>query len=295
MKRILLIAAGLLALAHTPSLAADPLRLCTGAETGVYYAAGDTIKSMGGTTLAMTNAASGGTLDNLDRVLDVAATDPRGCDFMIGQPDGATYIARQSPAKVKKLRKVADLHREYLHVLCGKNSGVDDLSDLAADPKKFSLDIGEAGSGAWLVWQNIVSEDSSYADIPVRNEGGILALSSVAAGDTSCMLVTAGLKNGTVNEADNTFGDNVKLVPANDKDFNDAVDIKGDPLYSYVDIPSGTYPQSLQTGLFGSAVSTISWNAAVYVSTDRVDAKSLSKLIGVVSRAANGIRAEHGK
>ena len=295
MKRILLIAAGLMSLAFTPAFAADSLRLCSGGETGVYYAAGDTIKTMAGNTLSITNNSSGGTLDNLDRVLDVAPADARACDFMIGQPDGATLIARQSPAKVKKLRKIADLHREYLHVLCGKNSGVDDLSDLADDPKKFSVDVGEPGSGAWLVWQNILAEDNSYAEIPVKNEGGILALSSVAAGDTTCMLVPAGLGNGTVREADNTFGDSVKLVGANDKDFNDATDIKGDPLYTYVDIPSGTYPQSLQTGFFGSKISTISWNAAVYVSTDRIDNAKLPKLIQVVSRAANGIRAEFGK
>lgn len=269
------------------SRAEDKIRLCTGGTSGVYYAAGETIRSMAGNSLKIENVATTGTIDSLGKLLD---SDE--CDATIAQPDGPVMIARQSPAKAKKLRKIADLHREYLHVLCGRDSEVEDLSDLSP---KNSLDVGAPGSGAWLLWQNILAEDDYYASVPVKNEGGILALSAVASGDTTCMIVPAGLRNGTVNEADVTFGDSIKLVGANDKDFNDAVDIKGEPLYEYVGIPSGVYKNKLQTGLFGSSVSTISWKAAVYVNTDRVSPDVLGKFIQVVSRSANGIKAEYGK
>jgi uncharacterized protein len=286
-------AAALLMFAGTAP-AAQTIRLCTGSESGVYYAAGDAIAKMAGAKIDVVNVASQGTIDNLDRVLDTAAEDPAACDAMIGQPDGPVYLARQSPAKVKKLRHVAALHREYLHVLCNTASGVDDLSDLEDDPAKYSLAIGEPGSGAWLIWQNIIAEDEDYGAVPVTNEGGVLALSSVSSGDTTCMLVPAGLRNGTVNEADATYGDTVRLVDADDGDFNDATDIKGDQLYTFGDIPKGTYPRSLQAGWFAS-VKTISWSAAVFVNTDRVTGTALVDFIQAANRAAIGIKAEYGK
>ncbi|MBD9539956.1 hypothetical protein IB276_10885 [Ensifer sp. ENS04] len=292
--KTLLFASALAALALSSPASAASIRLCTGAESGNYFAAGDAIAKMAGRSLDVVNVPTEGTIDNLERLLDLPANDPNACDAMIGQPDGPVYVGRSSPAKVKKLRQVASLHREYLHVLCGAKSGVDDLSDLESDPKKYSIAIGEPGSGAWLIWQNIIAEDEDYGLVPVRNEGGVLALSAVSSGEATCMLVPAGLKNGTANEADQTYGDTVILAGANDRDFDDATDIKGDPLYVYEDIPARTYPKALQAGWFGSR-STITWNAAVFVNTERFDAKTLPAFVQAAARAAAGIKAEYGK
>lgn len=292
MKPLFLMAAFAVIAAGTAAQA-NQIRLCTGAESGNYYAAGDAVAKVAGKTLKVINVATEGTIDNIERVLDLDPADPEACDAMIGQPDGPVYVGRSSPAKVKKLRQIASLHREYLHVLCGKKSGVDDLSDLPDDPAKYSIAIGEAGSGAWLIWQNIVAEDDSYGKVPVRNEGGVLALSAVASGETTCMLVPAGLRNGTVNEADQVYGDTVILAGADDRDFDNAKDIKGDTLYEFRDIPKGTYPSSLQTGWFSSR-KTISWNAAIFVNTDRIDPKVLPAFIQATARAAAAVKAEYG-
>jgi len=292
MKPLFLMAA-IAVIAISSEAKAAPIRLCTGSESGVYFAAGDAIAKMAGKSVSVVNVPTEGTIDNLERVLDLDPANPEACDAMIGQPDGPVYVGRSSPAKVKKLRQVATLHREYLHVLCGKKSGVDDLSDLPDDPAKYSIAIGEPGSGAWLIWQNIIAEDVSYGKVPVRNEGGVLALSAVSSGEATCMLVPAGLRNGTVTEADQTYGDTVILAGANDRDFDDATDIKGDPLYEYRDIPKGNYPKSLQSGWFASR-KTISWPAAVFVNTDRIDAKALPGFVQAAARAAQGIKAEYG-
>lgn len=275
-----------------PASAQEHIRLCTGSASGVYFAAGDAIRTMAAGAVAIDVVETEGTIDNLQRVLTLDAADPKACDAMIGQPDGPVYLSRTSPAAVKKLRQVSSLHREYLHVLCGKNSGVDDLGDLENDPSKYRIAVGSVGSGAWLVWQNLTAEDEDYAAVPVSNESDILALSSVSSGDTTCMLVPAGLKNGTVMEADNTFGDTISLVGANDKDFNDAVDIKGNPLYEYRDIPGEAYPKSFN---YWSDVSTISWLSGVYVNTDRIDSKSLKTFATAAARAAGSIKAEYGQ
>lgn len=294
MKRVYSLALASVALAYAGgAFAAEPIRLCTGAESGVYFAAGGEIKKMGGGQMPITLVETEGTIDNLERMLSLPADDPKACDAMIGQPDGPVYLSRTSPANVKKVKQVGSLHREYLHVLCNKDSGVDDLGDLENDPDKYRIAIGEAGSGAWLVWQNLVSEDEDYGAVPVSNEGGILALASVSSGDATCMLVPAGLGNGTVREADMSFGDTIALVGANDKDFDDATDIKGKPLYEYAKIPGSAYPKSFD---YWSDVKTISWFAGVYVNMDRVpDQKRLAAFVQAVSRASASIKAEYGK
>lgn len=292
MNRILLTVGAFVAVSGT-AYAADTVRLCTGSESGNYYAAGDIIRNMAGSSVNVQVVETEGTIDNLERMLDRASDEDGACDAMIGQPDGPVYLSRTSPAKVKRIRQIASLHREYLHVLCNKESGVSDLGDLENDPAKYRIAIGDAGSGGWLVWQNLIAEDSDYGEIPVSNEGGILALSSVSAGETTCMLVPAGLKNGTVNEADANFGDTVNLVGANDVDFNDALDIKGKPLYEYAKIPGGTYPNSFN---YWTKVSTITWNAGVYVNTDKFkNSKTLTAFVQAVARSANTIKAEFGK
>lgn len=270
-----------------------PIRLCTGSDSGVYFAAGQAIKEMAGGSLSIEVKTSAGTIENMDRTLKTDAADPEACDAMIGQPDGPVLLQRQQPGAVKKLRKIAGLHREYLHVLCSKESGVDALEDLAYDPAAYRLAIGELGSGGWLIWQNIVAEDEDYATVPVTNEGGVIALSAVSTNTATCMLVPAGLRNGIVNEADATYGDTVAIVDASDGDFNDATDVEGKKLYDFADIPGDTYEQSLQAG-WGGGVETISWLASVYVNTDRIAAADLASFVKAVGRAAVGIRAEFG-
>lgn len=272
---------------------ASEIRLCTGGSSGVYFAAGHAIANMAGKTATIKVVESGGTIDNLERMLDLPPEHADACDAMIGQPDGPTYIARSSPAKVRQLRQIATLHREYLHVFCNKASGVDDLSDLPGG-KNYKVAIGEPGSGAWLIWQNILAEDSSYESVPTVAESGDLALSAVASGDTTCMIFPGGLKNGTAMDADAIYGENIVLAGATDKDFNDAIDFKGEQLYDFQAIPDSTYRVNLQAGWFTS-VKTISWNAAVYINTERFDNKLLNAFTKSTNRAASAIRAEYGK
>jgi hypothetical protein len=41
-----------------------------------------------------------------------------------------------------------------------------------------------------------------------------------------------------VQQADASFGDELVIAEATDKDFNDAVDAKGDPLYEWAELPT---------------------------------------------------------
>jgi hypothetical protein len=271
---------------------ADTIRLCTGSETGVYFAAGKKIREMAGASVTVDVVTTEGTIDNMRRTLDLPKTDGESCDAFIGQPDGPAYRAATNRGSIATLRPVTTLHREYLHGLCNKESGVDDIGDLENDPTKYSVAIGPVGSGAWLIWQNFVREDEDYKDVPTTPEDGILALTAVSTGQATCMIVPAGLGNGTVGEADQTFGDTIALVGANDKDFDDAADISGKPLYEYAKIPGSAYPTSFD---YWSDVKTVSWMATVYLNTEKVSRPAQAAFATAASRAAPSIKASFGK
>lgn len=294
-KSLLIGCAAALAVSFAASAAsAGTVKLCTGTATGVYHAAGKTIAAMapaGSITLVQTD----GTIDNLRRALDLPKDHPESCDALIGQPDVPAMRARVNKASVVNLKPIAPLHREYVYVLCGKDSGISDLSDLEDNPTAYSIAIGPEGSGAWATWQNFIAEDDDYKEIPTTSESDIMALSSVTSGTTTCAMITGGVGAGTVAEADATFGDSIVLVPATDGDFDDATTLDGKDLYQFAEIPKvGAYPNTFDR--YWSDIKTVSWNAGLYVNTEKVtDITDLKMFATAGARAANTIRANFGK
>jgi TRAP-type uncharacterized transport system substrate-binding protein len=287
MKKLFLGAA--LALACLISSPAAALTLCTGAAPDPYAQAGDMIKAeaKGAGLNVVVVKDTGGTWGNIQLSLQGK------CDAFIGQPDGLAYLKRTEPANAAKFLPIADLHREYLHALCGKKSGVDDIGDLENDPKKYSIALGNRGSGAWLIWQNLIAEDSDYAGVVPKDESGDIALSSISNDQTTCGLFPAALGNATVRSADEFYGDGLLLVGVTDRDFDDAVDPQGKLLYSYSEIPSGTYKNSLQ-GWFSSK-KTLTWLAKVYINKDTLtDQNELKTFIRSTMKARTSIVANFG-
>lgn len=304
MKYFVMIGAAAAALfAASTAHAADKMvvNLCTGSEGRPYHLTGEYIgqflKDSKNVTLRVINTK--GTWDNIERTTGTPANETtvasgEACHAFIGQPDGAVLLKRKNPAAASKLRIIGQGPREFLHVICNKEAGVDDLSDLEGDNSK-KIALGATGSGAWLIWQNFISEDESYAEVQTTTEEGAVALASVSSGDTTCVLVPAALGNATVAQADVDFGDALVLAGANDWDFNDAKNIDGKPLYKWQKIPSGTYPENLQ-GWF-SAKDTVAWKANIYVNTDYFNSnqKALEDLIVAIAKAKPAIKKAFGE
>ena len=214
------------------------------------------------------------------------------CDAYIGQPDATAYLARSNKAKAESVTKVGVLFREYAHVVCSIKSGVDDLGDLSGSDK-YSIDLGKEGSGAWLMWQNFVAEDQSYAKVKTKNAGGIKALTSVANDQTTCALFVGGIHNKMIDTANESFQGLIALVGTNDKDFNDAEDTDGSDLYEFVELPDAY--DHLQ-GFWD--IDVVSTKATIYVSnTSKVlaDEDNYNNFLLAVSRARPGILAEFGE
>lgn len=299
-----LIALALAASVAMPAMAAAEvmtINLCTGGEGKPYNQTGEIIKGFlkDSKNVRVNVILTDGTWDNIERTVLTAATpetvaDGTACHAFIGQPDGPVLLKRKNPTAAANLKEIGKGPREFLHVLCSKESGVEDLSDIAGDNTK-SVALGASGSGAWLIWQNFVAEDASYGEVVVSDESGAIAMSSVAANSTTCALVPAAVVNATVAQADTDFGDALTMVGANDKDFNDATTIDGKPLYKWQAIPSGSYPANLQAGWF-TDVDTVAWQAGVYVNKQYFtgNTKALEDLITAVAKAKPAIKNTFG-
>jgi TRAP-type uncharacterized transport system substrate-binding protein len=288
MKKFFSFALAAIAMSTTALAADTEVKICTGNASGVYYEVGMTIASYA-KGLTVNVIETEGTDDNIMSVAE-GSTNPTSCNAMIGQPDGLVTAIAKKPYIKKSFRKVGVLHREYLHVLCNKDKGIEDLADL--EGTKETLDVGAPGSGSWITWQNLVAEDDGYQTVQISTDGGELALAAVSSGEAACMLVASGLGSGIMQIADSTYYETVTLVGANDKDFNDAQDMDGKPLYTYAEIDS-VY-KNLQSS-WGSDVETISWNASVYVDPTRFDKKVLNSFINAVGKAAVEVRSKRGK
>ncbi len=299
-----IIALALAASVSFPALAAaEPMtvNLCTGGEGKPYHQTGEIISGFlrDSKNIRVNVITTNGTWDNIERTVKTAATPEAvasgdACHAFIGQPDGPVLLKRKDATAAGNLKIIGHGPREFLHVLCSRESGVEDLSDIAGDNSK-SVALGASGSGAWLIWQNFIAEDKSYAEVQVSDESGAIAMSSVSTNSTTCALVPAAVVNATVAQADVDFGESLALVGANDKDFNDSQTIDGKPLYKWQAIPSGSYPANLQAGWFTS-VDTIAWQAGIYVNKQyfQDNQKALEDLITAVAKAKPAIKNTFG-
>lgn len=287
--------AALMAIA-SPGFAKEQVRICSGAPDGIYAFVANQIKSSA-KSLDVQVSYTTGTSANIQNAVQLSPEDPEACDVFVGQPDGPVWYKRNQPAVAAKIQPIGvPLHREYLQAVCNKDVDVDDIGDLENDPKgnNYSIAVGAEGSGTWLVWQNFIAEDDDYEAITALKIGDKAALDAVVNGTATCAIFMSALKSGTMQAADQQYGDYLKLVGVNDTDFNDATDIKGKPLYTYQEIPGDTYETSLQKG-WGGAVDTVTANASVYYNVDRVSPAAQEALRGAILQVAPLVRGQYGK
>lgn len=270
----------------------EVIKLCTGKDGLPYSMAGKTLAKYLNNDKHRIEVVvdTGGSWGNVQKVLSGE------CNAMIAQPDALVELKRKNPSAANDFVPVGQLHREYLHVLCSKESGVSDLSDLENNPEKnkYSVALGNQGSGAWLVWQNFVAEDADYGKVAIAPPMSTTqTLTQISQGNITCGLFPAGLGNSDVRFADENV-DGLNLVELNDKDFNDAVDHKGKPLYIWDKIPSQTYNKNFQRG-WASGVDTISWNATVYYKAGTLSDSGVEAFLKAVLSSRQTIIKEIGE
>lgn len=251
----LVLAAALIA---SHALAADPtFKLCTGGAKGNYYAAGFVIRDQARGSVKVEVVETAGSMDNLRKVEDGE------CHGAIVQSDAYGVYKDRTPGTALMLTRVGTLYKEYAHLLCNRSSGVDDIGDL--DPKKHKVLTGDPGSGSEVTWASWVKADERYGKIPTGRAGGSQALLMVKDGrEATCSLFVAGLKAPLMRQANEAK--TLKLAEVDDGDFDNARDPQGNRVYTFADIPGGTY-RNLQDGMLSSAVETLTVDAVLVVTT----------------------------
>lgn len=257
-----------LAVSGQEAAAAEPINICAGSEKGNYtFSANAMARVISGDSLNVIHTA--GSWDNIQKLRSGE------CDAAIVQEDAVIKAERQSNLPLEPL---LELYPEAFHMICGKDSDVDELKDLINATATIAL--GDAGSGPWVTWSNIKEADERYGTVVTDPTDGRRAASKVSQGLMDCFLMISGVGSASLNELDERYGQDTTLVQVRDGDVQDIVGMNGrDPLYHRVTIEEGTYTNWTPEAFFGdNSVSTIAVMAKLVANTDRLTDDQLENL-----------------
>lgn len=294
MKRIGIALAGIaLALATMGAAEAQQpvLKLCTGKDTGNYFAVGNMIAEQATGSVSVQVQKSNGSADNIDFL---AAGK---CDGAIVQNDALLVNAKRDPTLAAGLNRVLALYKEHVHLICNKRVAPSRIVSLRDG--KVSVAIGDARTGTAITWAGFIIADERYKRVPTVPTDGKDALFKVRSGEIGCMLYTAGLNAGFMRDSVNPAGKDVVLVAADDGDFDNAKDERGKRVYVQTEIPSGTYRSVQPSGVscMGScAVPTVAVDAVLVVKRDWINqnGSAYDKFLDAVQKAEPHIAKKVG-
>ena len=257
MKKLLLLAAiALGAMTAQASAQSATFKLCTGNSQLNYFKAGHMLKSKSQNTQVQV-VETKGSLDNLDKVTSGE------CDGAFVQSDALLVYSSRNAKAISSLERAGVLYQEQAHMICNRKI---DLGRMVNLTKDMTVAIGPEGSGAHTTWDAFVLADKKrYAPVNTDNRSGIRAIQAVADGSqVQCALVITALNSSFMKTDAQNAGDRVVLVGTDDRDMTTvAKDARGQYVYSYGEIPAGTYPKIQPSGtVYGTkAVGTIQVDA----------------------------------
>lgn len=269
MKKLYLIAAlalvGALSMS-APAQAAEKFRLCTGNAKLNYYAAGQHLKRhAAGVDVIETK----GSLDNLDKVT------AGECDGAFVQADAMLVYSQRNAKAISALQRAGVLYQEQANLLCNRKAYTSArMVDLNAS---YTVAIGPEGSGANTTWAAFVAADKArYGKVRTSDLTGTLALSAVNDGsEVQCALIITALNASLLKSEAPKYANGLALVATDDRDMTkNAKDSRGNPVYTYGEIPANTYKGIQPTGMFGGSksVDTIQVDAVFVANRDWVAA-----------------------
>lgn len=214
----------------------------TGSQTGVYYPTGNAIKQIveevPGNTLNLSVAASGGSVENINNVLQGSLT------FGIAQADrqyqAFNGLSNWDDRPADSLRFLFSLHPEVVTLIAAVDSGIESVDDLPG----HRVNLGSPGSGhrgnaeailetAGVPVDALRAESMHVGECAGKLQDGLL----------DAYFYTVGHPNGSITEA-TTGRRNVRFVPIEDMDPL----LASAPYYSKTRVPTERYEQALQEG-----------------------------------------------
>ena len=283
----------LLAVAMIPAAAqaaVPTVNFCSGVKDGNYDFAAIQFAQQAKGILNVNVINTAGSLENLTKI------DKGECDAAIVQSDAYGVYMKQNSHSSLNIERGRALYSEYVHFICNSAAKITRITQLTA---ANTVLIGANGGGTSVTWDSFKLADAKrYGPVQTLPIGGLRAVNKVQEGsDAQCMMYVTGLKSASINEANkvalNSSG-RLVLVAADDGDLPGLKDPKGKPIYTKLDIPSGTYPGGLQpSALFGSSVSTIAVEAVFVTNSNYIDAHEgdYNSLLRAVNNAMPAVMA----
>lgn len=231
--------------ASAQSAAGKPtVRICTGGQSGKYYQTAAELGSQLKGAVVVQVVETNGSLDNFRQLAD------GNCDAAIVQSDAYGIFPATNPAAKLNVERVVPLYNEYAQLVCNVNAGINDVDDLIG--KSSRVLIGPNGSGTSVTWQTFGKQREDYLKVGTDPIGGTRAITRIVDGtDAACMIFVSGLGSGTMQEVDELGKGKLKLVPINDGVLDDVKDPKNQSVYTFADVPEGTYKNLQAQGWFG--------------------------------------------
>jgi len=235
--------------------------LATASLSGNYHRFGAFLKTYGN-TVDIKLRTTAGSMENLSLL---AKGD---VDAAIVQSDAFTVYRKMSQKRLPPTEQTP-LYTEAVQMIANKKSGVRTVKDLLPNGKHI-LYIGPKGSGTAMTWKGFCDEDSHYKSIKTSHSSYEEALKAVQQNKNAVMMFVSGLNSSLLKKAEAVAKrtKTIRLVQVDDWDFNDTRDQFGNDVYSFVEIPSDTYPHLQKGFITGKTIETIGVNAILAVRTD---------------------------
>ena len=258
------------------------LRFATGQKGGNY----DKFSHLLQTEAAKVNIeveliGTAGAMENLQKLL------ANNADAALVQSDVLALKQKKFPGQ-SLISEQAPMYRETVQLVANRGSGIKSIKDV--DPQKHVIFIGPEDSGTAITWEGLCLQDEHYGKIPVKHADYTTALKEVETNPNALMMIVSGFRSDYLQQAEQFAKETgkLRLVAVDDWDFNDKQDEHGNSIYSFVKIPSNTYP-SLQKGwIWGRKVETLAVMAVLVLRDDwvkRYGANALDALSLAVARA----------
>lgn len=215
-------------------------RLCGGAENGNYDRSAHIMKANAAArkvNVVIVNTL--GSVDNLDKM------QAGECDGAFVQSDAFITYGEKYASLISTVKRVGPIYDEYVHLLCHKDSGIEDITDLTA---ANIVSVGPIGTGSRVTWDsfNLASQSGwftskKYIDVRTTDDNGFPALMDANNEKNRCVLAVSGLSSPFI-KTDAPKAGNLVLVGSFDKDMLGVKDASGESVYFEGEIPDNAYP-----------------------------------------------------
>ncbi len=276
------------------------LNFGTGTEGGVYHAFCDGMETGGGYVEGFKRRAAA--LDTHCR--ETGGSEENLAGFAAGELDA---ILVQADTADVWLRKHAQkelgpfqmpVYQEPFWLLVNEDGDIDSVEDL--DAEKHTLYLGPSLSGAGSSWKNLahhVQENDwtgkeRYTGFTSKQAGYLAGAGMVALDPANVMLMVMGTHSRILQDIEEKYGKQLKLVPIEDDSFLDVKDREDHPVYRSCTIPGGSYPE-LQHGWVITSVDTLCVDTLLVLSSQWVEKNGMgaeSAFVEAASLTIPGIR-----